>query len=100
MARFEYKAVSASGDVIEGVIDAQDQSAAIEQLRTLGHVPIRAAEIGVGSSSRRRGLGRINGQRISRRDIAIFTRELSILLTADLPLERASIGTASCRERA
>ena len=89
MARFEYKAVSASGDVIEGVIDAQDQSAAIEQLRTLGHVPSRAAEIGVGSSSRRRGLGRINGQRISRRDIAIFTRELSILLTADLPLERA-----------
>ena len=89
MARFEYKAVSASGDVIEGVIDAHNQAGAIEQLRTLGHVPIRANEVGGRSSPRRYGFGTLKGRQVSRQDVAIFTRELAILLTAGLPLERA-----------
>ncbi|MEE9250390.1 MAG: type II secretion system F family protein [Alphaproteobacteria bacterium] len=89
MARFEYKAVSASGDVIEGEMDAQDQAGAIEQIHALGHVPIRADEVGAGSPRRRSGLEALIGRKVSRHDVAIFTRELAILLTAGLPLERA-----------
>ncbi len=89
MARFEYKAVSASGDVIEGEMDAQDQAGAIEQIHALGHVPIRADEVGAGSPRRRSGLEAFIGRKVSRHDVAIFTRELAILLTAGLPLERA-----------
>lgn len=89
MARFAYKAVSASGDVIEGEIDARDQERAIEQLHALGHVPIRADEISVGSPRRRPWLGWFMGRDVSRQDVAFLTRELAILLTAGLPLERA-----------
>ena len=89
MARFAYKAVSASGDVIEGEIDARDQARAIEQLHALGHVPIRADEISVGSPRRRPWLGWFMGRDVSRQDVAFLTRELAILLTAGLPLERA-----------
>ncbi len=89
MARFEYKAVSASGDVIEGVIDAENRAGAIEQLRTLGHVPIRANEVGAHSSPRGFGFDALRGRQVSRQDVVIFTRELAILLTAGLPLERA-----------
>jgi general secretion pathway protein F len=99
MARFNYKAVSATGDVIEGMIDGEDKAAAIEQLRRLGHVPIRATEVGAGASSRHSGSGVLKGQQVSRQDVAAFTRELAILLTADLPLERALEIVADISER-
>ena len=89
MVRFTYKAVSASGDVIEGEIDARDQAGAIEQLHALGHVPIRADEVGANSPRRRPWLGWFMGRDVSRQDVAFLTRELAILLTAGLPLERA-----------
>ena len=89
MARFSYKAVSASGDVIEGEMDARDRAAAIDQIHALGHVPIRADQVGAGSPRRRFGFEALIGGNISRHDIAIFTQELATLLTAGLPLERA-----------
>lgn len=91
MALFLYKAVSATGDIIEGELEAVDQKEVIEWLHTLGHTPIRADEITRAIDRRALSplfwLGRRD--RISRRDITEFTRQLATLLGAGLELDRA-----------
>jgi general secretion pathway protein F len=87
MALFSYKAVSAEGEVIEGELEALDQRAAIERLRSQGHVPIRAEERRGGGAVRRSRLRR--RARISSTAVALLTRELSMLLQSGLPLDRA-----------
>ncbi len=89
MPRFSYKAATASGEVIEGEIDAADRQAVIDRLRSQGHVPIRAEE-------KARGLGAglwigfpIGAGRVGPKDIALLTRELATLLQAGLPLDRS-----------
>ncbi len=89
MARFTYRAVSPSGDLVEGEMEARDQSDVIAQLHGLGHTPIRADELIAGSRRRGAGLQSLSGRKVSRRDIAILTQDLATLLTAGLPLERA-----------
>ena len=87
MAWFNYKAVTADGEVIEGELEALDRGAAIERLRSQGHVPIRAEERRGGRSARRSGFRR--RARISSATVALLTRELSMLLQSGLPLDRA-----------
>jgi hypothetical protein len=38
--------VSASGEVLEGELGAPDEAAAIQQMRDLNYLPVRADEIG------------------------------------------------------
>ncbi|MCH8188196.1 MAG: type II secretion system F family protein [Proteobacteria bacterium] len=85
MPRFTYKAVDATGEVVEGEMEAVDRSAVIERLRSGGNVPIRADE------TRGAGALKIKGLRggPSQKEIALLTRELATLLHAGLPLERA-----------
>ena len=78
MAWFSYKAVTTDGEVIEGELEALDRRAAIERLRSQGHVPIRAEERRGGRSVRRGGFRRRAG--ISSSAVALLTRELSMLL--------------------
>ncbi len=89
MARFKYKAVSASGEVIEGEMDATTQAAVIERLHGLGHVPIRADETATRTAPRRTGRPMLFTGSATQRDVAVLTRELATLLSADLPLERS-----------
>jgi general secretion pathway protein F len=87
MVWFSYKAVTTDGEVIEGELEALDRRAAIERLRSQGHVPIRAEERRGGRSVRRGGFRRRAG--ISSSAVALLTRELSMLLQSGLPLDRA-----------
>jgi general secretion pathway protein F len=89
MPWYVYKAVSADGEVLEGELEAADRSAVVERLRSQGHVPIRAEE-------RKGGGGGVAWRRVSRRgggvgasEVALLTRELSILLQSGLALDRA-----------
>ena len=52
MPWFSYKAVSGSGEVIEGELEAADRSAVVERLRREGHVPIRAEALDGGTAGR------------------------------------------------
>jgi len=45
MPRFRYKAVTASGEVVEGEMEAVAREELIDRLRSDGGVPIRADEI-------------------------------------------------------
>lgn len=89
MPTFHYKSVAESGEVVEGQLEASDQTAAISRLQRLGHVPLKIDSAASGLSldflkqdvSFRRGLGP--------RDITSLTRQVATLLGAGLPLDRA-----------
>lgn len=89
MATFRYKAVSQTGEVIEGELDGSDKAAVIERLHQQGHTPIRADQVHGGG-----GLSLLNQPlfgtgTIGRREVMLLTRELATLLGAGLTLERA-----------
>ena len=89
MPRYRYKAVSASGIVIEGEMEAADRQAVIDGLHRQGGTPIRAEPIAehLGLRLLPDGLGRRRGP--SPQAVALTTRELATLLRAGLPVDRA-----------
>lgn len=88
MPRFTYKAVAPSGEVVEGELEAADESAAIHQLQSRGQIPIRATAAGEKAAKGGVGEFKVKRKRIGKRDIASFTRELATLVEAGLPLDR------------
>ncbi len=88
MPGFQYKAVTADGEVVHGTLVGSDRKQVVEQLHALGQTPIRIDETTVApaTSGRKR---RLRKRRISEEQIAHATRELSTLLRAGLPLDRA-----------
>jgi len=88
MARFQYQALSASGDVVAGEIDGPDLESVIARLNDQALLPIRATE-------KREGAGftldlSFGGRGGFRRgDLPLFVQQLTRLLKASLPLDRA-----------
>ncbi|HZZ94528.1 MAG TPA: type II secretion system F family protein [Usitatibacter sp.] len=91
MAFYQYKAVTPSGEVQEGVLEASSTAAAVARVQSMGMIPIRAEEAGVTKAAAAPGQRRALFARRSVRqdDIVIVTRELATLLRAGLPLDRA-----------
>lgn len=87
MPGFQYKAVSADGEVVQGTLEGSDRKQVVEQLHALGQTPIRIDEAALPASGGRKRRGR--KRRLSEEQIANATRELSTLLRAGLPLDRA-----------
>ena len=99
MPRFRYKAVTASGEVVEGEMEAVAREELIDRLRSDGGVPIRADEI----AGRARPAGRrfrlfSGGKRLRDADLVTLTRELATLMQARLPLDRALATLADVAE--
>jgi len=100
MNAFRYQAIEVNGGNVEGVIEAEDRKAALRLLGDRGLFPSSLE----GSASRsqpaaaglRPSLVRISpshpGKRISRKDITAFTREMSALLGAAIPIPQALDG--------
>lgn len=91
MPLFQYKAVSPSGEVQEGVLEGTSQASVIEHLQTTGLIPIRATEItAAGNAPAPAAPARVRGQKkIDPTDLALLTRELATLLKAGMPLDRS-----------
>ena len=89
MPNFRYKAMTSSGDVVTGMLDANSKSAVIHQLQNLGQYPISAVHSSAGSSHGWLSADLWPARRASLRDLSIATQELSALLHAGLPLDRA-----------
>jgi general secretion pathway protein F len=87
MAAFQYKAVGADGEIVEGVLEALNQEQVVDQIHLNGQVPIRIEPLRAAprSSSRLR----FRRRRVSATQIASFTRELATLLKAGQPLDSA-----------
>lgn len=87
MPFFSYKAVAPDGEVVTGVLEEPSHDAAIERIHSLGQVPIRVSASTNGS--RAESAFSLFKKKVSNEQIAIFTRELSSLLKAGMPLDRA-----------
>lgn len=89
MAMFRYRAVSDSGNVIEGEFAGPSREAVVDRLIELGHTPIAATEIKPDNLPR--GLFPSLGlaRKVSKRDTVNLTRQLATLLRSGVNLERA-----------
>lgn len=85
--RFSYKALTRDGKTISGMYDAPDREALIAALTRQGARPIL---IKLDTSlAKKSGLGGIFRPKVSLRDLVIFTRQLSTLVSAGVPLPRS-----------
>jgi general secretion pathway protein F len=82
MAVFRYRALSATGEAIDGEMEAASRDAVVARLQETRHFPVRVEALGEAGASPRAG-------RLSARDLGVFTRELATLVGAGLPLDRA-----------
>lgn len=89
MPIFQYKAANVSGDVVQGEMEAASQEVVIRHLQAQGHIPIRAEEVTHAPSSEPSPGFTLLRRRPGRADVNVFTIELSTLLKAGLPLDKA-----------
>lgn len=86
MARFIYQATNDQGNTVQGAIDANDRASAMSVLAREKLRPISLKE-------ERKGLGSLNlnifKKRIKSADLVMFTRQLSTMVSAGVPLLRA-----------
>jgi general secretion pathway protein F len=89
MAAFRFEALDAAGKTITGLVDADNPKAARAQLRAQHLVPLKVDAVQVGSDAAKQGIVLFAGRIFKPADLAIWTRQLSGLVVAGLPLERA-----------
>ena len=87
MTLYHFKAVTRDGETIEEERESPNEMALMMKLQEEGLLPIKIQVAGTGLSSLLR-LGR-RGNKISHKQVTLFTRELLTLLEAGLPLDRA-----------
>ncbi len=90
MASFKYKALNAAGKTVEGVIEQPTVDLAAHALAGEGLMVLSLEEGKAGKASGKRkaaGKGRRKGSASDR--LLHFTRELSVMLTSGLPLDRS-----------
>ena len=93
MALFDYQATTTTGKMVEGVREAGEERAVVTWLHDQGYLPINVAVRDGGNTS---SLGKWSDRsyilwrkRGTQRDLLLLTRELSTLVSAGLPLDRA-----------
>jgi len=96
MNAFRYQAIEASGASVQGVVEAEDRKAALRLLGQRGLFPsnleVCATNGAVATtSSAANRLPSMAGRRrsVSRKEITSFTRELSALVAAGIPIPQA-----------
>src|SRR5262245_19532824 len=96
MATFFFRAVASDGKVRSGSLTAENEKLIARELRKQGLTPIYVGVAPKGTSIEIK-LPNFNFGR--RRDVLFFTQELSTLLNAGVPLDRALSITAELTER-
>src|ERR1041384_5265241 len=101
MGAFRYQAVEASGNSVTGVIEAEDRKAGLQLLSTRGifasQIEAAAADAATGRSATsstiqiQRPKIQLGGS-IRKKEVTAFTRQLSALLGAGIPIPQALEG--------
>ena len=94
MPEFSYQAIKGSGELVQGTLVAETESALLAQLRRMGCMPIRV--------SAKDGSGGLTWSRLTRRGLSsqdrlIFAGQLATLVRAGIPLDRS---LSLCRDLA
>ena len=88
MAQFRYQALSATGEALQGQMDAASAEEVIGRLQEAGHIPVearRADEVASGAS----WTALFQRKALTPEQILQFTEQLATLLGAGQPLDRA-----------
>ena len=93
MPLFEYKALSAAGANQTGSMEAASEAQVLEKIHALGFLPLQvkpasATTVSAESGSKKKQ-GFFTSKKVSQNDIIAFTQQLSSMLNAGLPLDRA-----------
>ena len=88
MAKFSYRALNAEKKTVNGTIEASDRNAAVAILTKQNLQPLAVKQTGKGTSG-----GGINlpflKPKVKSKDLVIFTRQLSTMVSAGVPILRA-----------
>lgn len=87
MALYSYEALDGRGQKLRGNIDAASPAAAKQQLQAQGLYPITITSNGTAASTTL--WGRLTARSVSRKDLILFTKQLSTLLRSGIPLVQA-----------
>lgn len=86
MKKFAFRAKNWSGKLVKGVLEVENRGAALEALRSNKLLPLYVGEVGKGFLS---DFMNLFLSRVSYKQLALFTRQLSTMVTAGLPLTEA-----------
>ncbi len=94
MTLYTYKAADASGKAVNGSLEAEEEKEVVRKLQAMGYIPIRIDRARGSAAGRRWGIDLnmdVSGlfQRVTTRDLLIFTQDLHALLEAGLAVDKA-----------
>lgn len=93
MPKFAYKAMDKEGKERFGVIESDTQALAVNDIRTLGLYPTLVREARKSDErrarSKKKGLNELYFGGVKTKQVVVFTRQLSTLIDAGLPLLRS-----------
>ncbi|NLB55956.1 MAG: hypothetical protein GX811_09365, partial [Lentisphaerae bacterium] len=95
MPSFSYIARTKSGEKVEGTVEATDRRAALAYIERLGQIPVSVEEGKTKKTSGKSGFKwstffkRSKHQKLSARELLIFTTELGDLLSSGMKLGNA-----------
>lgn len=88
MALFRYKAVTPSGEVLEGQFEVASSDEAVVKIQDAGNIPLEIQALAAGGAARSLG-GMFTRAAMSQAQVLQFTQQLATLLGAGQPLDRA-----------
>ena len=80
---FKYKIKTQTGEILDGAVEAPDENVAVTTLQSKGYtiLSLEATDKGLLSADLSKYLSKV-----SNKDVVLFTRQLSTLIDADMPL--------------
>ena len=83
---FEYAVRDKSGKLVKGRVEAPNQAAVANRLRDMGLAAVSISEVSQGGLNREINIG---GERVSLKDLAVMSRQMSTMIDSGLSLLRA-----------
>ncbi len=89
MASFQYVATNGKKETLRGTVEAADRTAALNNLSRQGLSPVSITEASGAGKSSFSSFDFFGGNKVKSDDIVMFTRQLSAMVSAGVPLLRA-----------
>ena len=84
---YSYQAINQNGEIVKGEILAVDKSEALKRINSTKLIPIEIKESAKGTPFKKINI--FKSKKVKKEELMVFTRELSVMLKAGIPLLRA-----------